>query len=230
MSTVVVEPFVFGKPGPNLIFIGPPGAGKGSLAAKLCSLNLEHVSSGEFFRAEVARGTALGARFAASLSRGEFIPDALTLDVMRKWYFSRKGRRGFLLDGFPRNLLQAQAFAEWMEAKRERLDACLYLRVDREESVRRISGRRVCPVDGSVYHLTGHPPKEPGLCDLCGRPLVQRTDDKEETVMHRWDLFEAATLPVVEFYGEQGLLTPFDATQSAEALEAEVLATVGRLS
>lgn len=213
-------------PGPNLIFIGPPGAGKGSLASQLCSLNIEHVSSGDFFRAEVGRGTALGARFAKALERGELIPDEPTLGVMRKWYFSRKGSRGFLLDGFPRNLLQARAFDEWMDTRRETLTACVYLELSCEEVIRRISGRRVCPNDGMVYHVTSQPPATQGVCDRCGTHLVQRPDDTEETVLHRWRLYEEHTLPVVSYYGEQGLVLTFDVARPLEDLQADLLSSL----
>jgi adenylate kinase len=219
-----------GKAGPNLIFLGPPGAGKGSLAAKLCSLNLEHVSSGEFFRAEVARKTPLGAAFATALQKGEFVPDEPTLSVMRKWLFGRKNSRGFLLDGFPRNLLQAQVLSEWLEVRRESLAACLYLDLPREEAIRRITERRICPEDGTVYHLTNHPPQVPGICDHCGTPLVQRSDDTEETVNRRFRLFEKNTLPVVDYYRNQGLLLSFDASRPIETVQEEILAGISSLS
>lgn len=215
-----------GRPGPNLIFIGPPGAGKGSLADKLCSLNLDHVSSGNFFRAEVARGTPLGAAFADALKKGEFVSDDLTLAVMRKWYFGRKTSRNFLLDGFPRNILQAQALDEWMEARRESLAACLFLDLPLEEAVARISRRRVCPDDGMVYHLTFHPPQVEGRCDRCGSLLVQRSDDTEETVIRRWRLFEENTLPLVAYYRNQGLLHSVDASKPLEDVYADVLAVL----
>lgn len=219
-----------GKAGPNLIFIGPPGAGKGSLADKLCSLNLEHVSSGDFFRAEVARNTPLGAAFEKALQKGEFVPDEATLAVMRKWYFGRKGNAGFLLDGFPRNLLQAKVFAEWMAARRESLAGCIYLKLSFQEAVRRITERRICPADGSVYHLSFYPPKTEGRCDRCGGPLVQRSDDTEETVLHRWNLFERHTLPLVSFYREQGILMPFDASAPLEEIQNQVLTAVETLT
>lgn len=218
------------KTGPHLIFLGPPGAGKGSVAAKLCSLNLEHVSSGEFFRAEAARGTALGAAFAKALEKGEFVPDELTLAVMKKWFFGRKGARGFLLDGFPRNLLQARVLSEWLDARREKISACLYLDLPREEAVRRITERRVCPEDGTVYHLTNHPPRVAGICDHCGSPLVQRSDDTEETVTHRWRLFEENTFPVVDYYRSHGLLLSFDAARPLEKVYQDIMASVKSLS
>lgn len=230
MPAVSAEPSSSGRPGPNLIFIGPPGAGKGSLAARLCSLNVEHVSSGDFFRAEVARGTPLGSAFASALKKGEFVSDELTLAVMKKWFFARKTSSGFLLDGFPRNLLQAQVFSEWLEARRETLAACFYLDLQREDAILRISQRRVCPKDGMVYHLTFHPPQLKDRCDGCGGPLVQRTDDTEETVAHRWALFEKNTLPLVGYYRNQGLLRVVDASKAIDDVHAGVLSLLTRLN
>lgn len=230
MPVVSVEQSSSVKAGPNLIFLGPPGAGKGSLATKLCSLNLEHVSSGDFFRAEAAQKTPLGSAFAKALEKGEFVSDEATIAVMRKWFFGRKPSRGFLLDGFPRNLLQANVFNEWLDARRERLAACIYLNLSREEAIRRITRRRVCPEDGSVYHLTYHPPQVDCVCDRCGARLIQRSDDTEETVDYRWGLFEQHTLPLVDFYRSQGLLHSFDASQEIDELQGEVLETVGRIT
>jgi adenylate kinase len=220
---------VSGRAGPNLVLIGPPGAGKGSLAEKLCSLNIEHVSSGGIFRGEVARKTALGGAIEKSLARGEFVPDEATLAVMRKWYFARKNRLGFLLDGFPRNLLQAQALGEWMETRRETLVGVLFLELSETEAFRRVTERRVCPRDGMVYHLTNRPPVEAGRCDRCGDLLVQRSDDSAATFRHRWDLFERFTRPVTGYYAAQGLLFTVDASVSLDAVLAEVMDRVQSL-
>jgi len=209
------------RPGPNLILLGPPGAGKGSLAAKLASLNFEHVSSGDFFRQEIATGSELGREFARVLKEGAFVSDEMTLAVMRKWYFGRKKNRGFLLDGFPRNLLQSQVFDEWLAQRREKLDAALFLNLGIEDSILRISQRRVCPEDGTVYHLTFNRPEKEGKCDRCGADLIQRSDDTEETVSRRWRIFEENTLPLVEKYREEGLLLDIDASPSIEEVYQE---------
>lgn len=217
------EPHGPGKPGPNLVLLGPPGAGKGSLAENLVSLNVEHVSSGQFFRREVASGSELGKTFERALEKGTFVSDEMTLAVMQKWFFSRKRNRGFLLDGFPRNLLQGKVFDEWLVQRRERLDAVLFLKLEIEDSVLRISQRRVCPVDGSVYHLTFNRPRVEGKCDQCGATLVQRSDDTEETVARRWKIFEENTLPLVAKYRTEGLLLEIDASQSIEKVYQETL-------
>jgi adenylate kinase len=213
----------------RLVFIGPPGAGKGSLAAKLGSLNLEHVSSGDFFRAEVTKGTSVGATFSEALRLGNFIPDQPTLAVMRKWFFARKDSRGFLLDGFPRNRLQASVLGDWLEARRETLAACILLELSPEDSLRRISERRVCPSDGLVYHLSHHPPTTSGVCDQCGTRLVQRSDDIEKTVRNRLGLFAEHTLPLVDFYRSQGLLLTFDASVGSSELQSAVMGKLASL-
>lgn len=195
---------------PHLILVGPPGAGKGTLAKALAGRNLEHVSSGAIFREEVRRRSAFGATFEKALSKGEFVPDEPTLGVMRKWFFARKGRKGILLDGFPRNLLQARVFDEWMETARKILTACVYLDISLDVAIRRISERRSCPVDGSIYHLTFQPPIKAGVCDLCGASLVQRPDDTPETVIRRWEIFERSTVPVLDHYRERALLYRID--------------------
>lgn len=172
----------------------------------------------------------MGVAFEKSLKAGEFVPDEPTLSVMRKWFFSRKADKGFLLDGFPRNLLQARVLGEWLEARREVLAGCLYLELELDEAIGRITRRRVCPVDHTVYHLTFYPPREEGKCDRCGGPIVQRSDDTEETVRHRWRLFEENTLPLVSFYRAQGLLLSFDASASIAQLEREVMTAVKELA
>ncbi len=149
---------------------------------------------------------------------------------MRKWYFARKQNRGFLLDGFPRNLLQAEALDEWLETRRDTLGACLYLKIGRDEAIVRISQRRVCPKDGSVYHLAFHPPKVAGICDLCGGPLIQRSDDTEETVVRRWRLFEEHTYPLVSYYRSRGLLLQFDASRPADEVSGDVVKTLSSCS
>lgn len=230
MPAVCVEQPSPGRAGLNLLLIGPPGAGKGSLAGKLCSLNLEHISSGEFFRAEAARGTRLGGAYAGALAKGEFISDELTLALMRKWFFARKSPRGFLLDGFPRNLLQAEVFDEWLETRRETLTACIYLELTLEDALQRISQRRVCPECKTVYHLSFHRPAASGRCDHCGGELVQRSDDTEETVVRRWRLFEENTLPLVSYYREQGLLCSFDAARPMDAVHSDVIGSLTTFS
>lgn len=213
----------------HLLLVGPPGAGKGSLARAFGSLNIEHVSSGAIFRREVEKGSPLGRAFEKSLKEGRFVPDEETLGLMRKWFFARKGQRGFILDGFPRNLLQAQVFDEWMETVRRPLTACVYLDISLEEAIRRISERRSCPVDGAVYHLTFHPPQKAGVCDRCGGAIIQRPDDTRETVVRRWEIFERITVPMLDHYRERGLLYRIDAARPLDEVRAALENLLKRL-
>ena len=207
----------------KILLVGPPGAGKGTLSKNLCSLQLDHVSSGELFRQQVRSATPLGRRLKQSLSEGYLVPDGLTLELMRKWYFGRKTRSGFILDGFPRTLPQALAFDEWLEARGEKLDAVIALHLEEDEAVRRISRRRVCPRDGEVYHLDFRPPAKPGLCDLCGTTLVERSDDQGSVVRDRFRIYHRHTAPIIDHYRAFGLLVEINANRPASVVAEAIL-------
>lgn len=191
--------------------MGSPGAGKGTLAARLSSLNIEHLSSGHLFRREIEKRTPVGRAIEESMEHGELVPDELTLDLVRKWFRGRPPSRGFILDGFPRTLVQARCFDEWMEARNEVLTACVVLELPEEATVKRLSDRRICPKDGTAYHLLFNPPANGGVCDACGTELVQREDDKEAVVRRRYRLYRERTRPLLDHYRNQGLLREFSA-------------------
>lgn len=208
---------------PRLVLLGPPGAGKGTLAENLRKLPAEHLSSGELFRQQIRAESTLGQRLQKELEGGSLVSDELTLEIMRKWFFSRPQRKGFLLDGFPRTLPQARAFDEWLEARGQMLDAAILLQLSEEEAVERIAHRRVCPKDGKVFHLRFNPPAREGICDLCGTPLEQREDDREPIVRERFRIYYRSTAPVISYYREQGLLMEISSQGHARDLAGQVM-------
>lgn len=202
----------------RLVLIGPPGAGKGTLAENLCSFTFDHISSGEIFREHVRNSTSLGQKLADGLADGQLVSDELTLETMKKWFWSRKANQGFLLDGFPRTLVQARAFDEWLESRSLKLDAVIHLHLEEEAVVERIAHRRVCPKDGRVYHLLYNPPAKEGICDDCGTELIQRSDDREPVIRERLRIYHEKTEPVLSYYREQGLLLSIESQGHAADL------------
>ncbi|MCX7750449.1 MAG: adenylate kinase [Candidatus Bipolaricaulota bacterium] len=204
----------------NVVLLGPPGAGKGTIAVRVAQrAGLLHLSTGDLLRDEVARGTELGKRVQGIMARGELVPDELVLSLVRE---RTDGRRGVLLDGFPRTLGQAEGLARFLP-----LDAVIYLSVGKDEVVRRLGGRRVCPSCGAVYNLVSQPPREPGRCDRCGGALVQRSDDAPEVVARRYEVYERDSQPLVDHYRRLGLLRTVDASRDPEAVAADVLKVLG---
>lgn len=204
----------------NVVLLGPPGAGKGTIAARVAqAAGLLHLSTGDLLRDEVARGTELGKRVQGIMARGELVPDELVLSLVRE---RADGRRGVLLDGFPRTLAQAEGLAQFLP-----LDAVVYLAVGRDEVVRRLGSRRVCPSCGAVYNLVTQPPKESGRCDRCGGALVQRPDDAPEVVARRYEVYERDSRPLVDHYRRLGLLRTVDAARDPESVAADVLGVLG---
>jgi adenylate kinase len=210
-----------------MVMIGPPGAGKGTQARLLEErLGVPHISTGDMLREAERAGTPLGRAVQRYLHDGGLVPDALMIDVVEKRLATAEGARGFVLDGFPRTVAQAEALGAFLARRGERLDGVVYLRLPREELVRRLSGRRVCARCGAMFHLVYDPPARPGVCDRCGGPLVQREDDREETVRHRLDVYERETGPVVEHYRALGLLREVDGMGSRTEVFDRIVAGV----
>ncbi len=207
----------------KFILMGSPGAGKGTLAVELAARGVEHLSTGDLFRAEIERKTPLGGRIKTALDRGELAPDELTLGLMRKWFWGRPAGRGFVLDGFPRTLIQARCFDEWLEARNEVLSACVFLELGEEATVKRLSGRRICPWDGRVYHIEHRPPAIEETCDDCGGSLVRREDDAETVVRRRYRLYLKKSRPVAKYYRDQGLLRFYDADRRPAEIVSDLL-------
>jgi adenylate kinase len=212
----------------NLILLGPPGAGKGTQAERLREdFALPHISTGDMLRAEVAAGSDLGLAAKRYMDAGDLVPDEVIVGMISKRVREPDANEGFLLDGFPRNAEQADALAKALEGLDRRLSAALLIEVPDDELVRRLAGRRVCVKNPShIYHVEFDPPKHEGVCDQDGSRLMQRDDDKEETIRRRLEVYHSQTEPLIEHYDEAGMLRRFDGTRHPDEVHARIRATV----
>jgi adenylate kinase len=214
----------------NLILLGPPGAGKGTQAERLREdFGLPHIATGDMLRAQVAEGTELGREARKFMDAGELVPDEVIIGMIIKRVQDEDARDGFLLDGYPRTEQQADALAEALAGLDRRLTATLLIEVPDEEVVRRLAGRRVCVMNGHVYHLEFDPPKHEGVCDQDGSRLIQRDDDKEETIRRRLDVYDRQTAPLIDYYDKAGLLRRFDGRRDANEVHDHIRATLATL-
>jgi len=214
----------------NLILLGPPGAGKGTQAERLTDdFNLPYIATGNILRLAVANETELGKQAKKFMDVGELVPDEIITGVILEAVEGPDARDGFLLDGFPRNLAQADALGEGLERLERGLTAAILIDVPDEEVVRRMSGRRVSVKTGRVYHVEFDPPKHEGRCDVDGSRLVQREDDKPKTVKHRLDVYHEQTAPLIAYYEDRGLLRRFDGTRSPTEVHDHIRATIATL-
>jgi len=212
----------------RLIVLGPPGAGKGTQATRLAArLGVPHIATGDMFRQVSGADTALGRRLGSYMDRGELVPDELTNELVEARISEPDAANGFVLDGYPRSVDQAKMLDKALAARGVALDKAIKFMITGPEIVARLSGRRVCPVDGSVYHLVTHPPKVPGRCDVDGTPLVQREDDREDTVLRRLEVYGESTKPLYDLYTERGLLVPVDAIGTSDEVYERLLDVVG---
>ncbi len=214
----------------NLILLGPPGAGKGTQADRLTAdFDLPYYATGDILRGAVKEESELGREAKAYMDRGDLVPDDVVCGVIVERIDSAEARDGFLLDGFPRTVPQAEALADSLASLDRRLTATLLVEVPDEDAIRRLSGRRVCRDRGHTYHVEFDPPKNPGFCDQDGSPLVQREDDRPETLKHRLEVFHVQTKPLVELYEGQGLLRRFDGTRPPAEVNDHIRATLATL-
>ena len=215
----------------NLILMGPPGAGKGTQAERLVDdFDLPYYATGDILRAERTESTELGKTVEEYLQKGELVPDELIIEkVVIPRIDSGEAEDGFLLDGFPRTLPQAEALDQAMGRLGRKLTAVLSIEVPDEEIIRRLSGRRICTKNQHVYHVEFDPPKNEGFCDQDGSRLIQRDDDKPETVQHRLDVFHEQTKPLIPYYEKQGLLRTFEGTRTPEEVHGHIRATLATL-
>ena len=207
----------------NIILMGPPGAGKGTLAKQLKSaLNLVHISTGDMFRENIKGGTELGKLAQSYIDHGDLVPDQVTIEMLKDRLAKDDCQNGFLLDGFPRTLPQAEALEKLSKEINRPIQVVVNLDCNNEELIRRISGRRVCKNCGAPYHVVTMKPKVEGVCDLCGGPLYQRADDNEEALKVRLDHYVHDTKPLLDFYAERGLLKNFDSLVGSQELFNQV--------
>jgi len=214
----------------RIVLVGPPGAGKGTQAAYLAkNLAIPHISTGDLFRANISQGTPLGLEAKSYMDAGNLVPDSVTIGMAEDRMEQPDAAEGFLLDGFPRNLGQAEALDEYLKVKNLKLDAVLDLEVPEDEVVKRIAGRRICRNDSShVFHAEYNKPKAEGICDVCGGDLYQRDDDREETVRKRLEVYHTETEPIIDYYKEQGLVVTIPALGKVEEVTERSMAALQR--
>jgi adenylate kinase len=212
----------------NLILLGPPGAGKGTQAGRLRDdFGLPYIGTGDLLREHKSNGTELGEKAKEYMAKGELVPDDLVIEMILE-KVEEEGDDGFLLDGFPRSVPQADALNDALERKGRRLTAALLIEAPDDVVVERISGRRVCS-NGHVYHVTYDPPKHDEVCDQDGKPLVQRDDDREDAVRARLAVYHKTTEPAIDYYEQNGLLRRFDGTRSVTEVHDHIRATLATL-
>ena len=214
----------------NLILLGPPGAGKGTQAQRLVEdFDLPYYATGDILRAAVSEGTELGETAKEYMDKGDLVPDDVITGVIAERIDGDEARDGFLLDGFPRTVGQADALQTALDGMGRRLTAVLSIEADDEVVIKRLSGRRVNPKTGRTYHLEFDPPKNGEFDDVDGTKLVQRDDDREETVKHRLEVFHEQTKPLIDLYEEQGILRRFDGTRAPDEVNDHIRATLATL-
>lgn len=212
----------------RLVLLGAPGCGKGTHSAWMIeALKIPQISTGDILRDSVAKGTELGTRARTFMDSGQLVPDDVILGLVRDRLGQADAAGGFILDGFPRTIPQAEGLGTILSGRGEALDRVIKLEVDRAELVRRLTARRVCPGCRAVYNLDFRPPQRPGVCDACATELVQRDDDREATVVRRLEVYEQQTAPLVDYYRQRGLLTAVDGNRGYASVRAEIERVVG---
>jgi adenylate kinase len=211
----------------RIVLVGPPGAGKGTQAQFIAAhLSIPRISTGDIFRFNVANNTELGVQAKEYMDRGDLVPDEITVAMVRDRLAEADAKAGFLLDGFPRNVPQAETLKKILAETDQKVTVVLELVVDEEEVVRRLSGRRTCRNCQRVWHILSDPPSVEGVCDACGGELFQRDDDKEEVIRHRLEVYRTQTAPLIAFYRSEGILVDIDAAGPVEKVTERALAAL----
>ena len=212
----------------KIIMLGAPGAGKGTQADMICSkYNVPHISTGDIFRANIKNGTELGMTAKGYMDRGELVPDSLVVDLVIDRIHQDDCENGYVLDGFPRTIPQAEALDAALANAGEAVDYAINVDVPDENIVTRMSGRRACVKCGATYHIKYNAPAVEGICDNCGSELIQREDDKPETVLNRLSVYHEQTQPLIDYYDGKGIVKNIDGTQDLEAVFADITAILG---
>ncbi|AKB50163.1 Adenylate kinase [Methanosarcina barkeri str. Wiesmoor] len=214
----------------NIILFGPPGAGKGTQAKKMVdNYGIPQISTGDILRANVREGTELGLAAKEYMDKGELVPDEVLIGIIKNRLKEQDCEKGFILDGYPRTIPQADALAVILDEINKPIDVVLNLEVPDEELIERISGRLMCNC-GASYHRTFNPPKKDDVCDICGGKVFQRADDKEEAVKNRLNVYKKQTEPLIDYYTKQGLLVTLDGTKDIDEVFEEIKAVLKKFA
>ena len=212
----------------KLVMLGAPGAGKGTQAKMLAErYGIPHISTGDIFRSNIKEGTELGKKVKGFLDSGALVPDELTVDLVMDRIGQEDCRNGYILDGFPRTIHQAEKLTEALTGKGGEIDYAVNVDVPDEAIVERMSGRRMCPACGASYHVVNIPPKKEGICDQCGAELMIRPDDQADTVRKRLEVYHQQTQPLIDYYKEKGLVVDVDGTQPMDVVFQAIVQRLG---
>ncbi len=212
----------------KIVMLGAPGAGKGTQAAMICEkYRIPHISTGDIFRSNIKNGTELGKKAKEYMDQGKLVPDELTIQLLLDRVAKEDCADGYVLDGFPRTIPQAQVLTEALEKTDEKVDYAVNVDVPDANIVHRMSGRRSCPKCGASYHIEYIPPKTEGICDSCGSNLIQREDDKAETVQNRLSVYHDQTQPLIDYYEKAGVLRTVDGTKDKDEVFRDIVAILG---